>query len=203
MEENKKSSYSIVTGIFTIMNIKFYGKFNSKVKLIIKSENNNIITLNFDTQEIENAINLKTNVLNEIINYGFVGKKLNFKNGKIINFLPIEKEPIDKLKTQIKILLRSGRFLLITYSGFDYFISKDADNKNEFIPISENYKELNQEKQCDIHVTRTRSFNELEMLAEDLECVKMWLDDKKAPKTDSDGNEYSVVGRIKCLLNVS
>lgn len=48
----------------------------------------------------------------------------------------------------------------------------------------------------------TRSFNELEMLAEDLECVKMWLDDKKAPKTDSDGNEYSVVGRIQCLLNV-
>tara|TARA_R110002073_G_scaffold172199_1_gene329294 strand:- start:645 stop:914 length:270 start_codon:yes stop_codon:yes gene_type:complete len=48
----------------------------------------------------------------------------------------------------------------------------------------------------------TRSFNELEMLAEDLECVKMWLDDKKAPKTDSNGNEYSVVGRIQCLLNV-
>lgn len=48
----------------------------------------------------------------------------------------------------------------------------------------------------------TRSFNELEMLAEDLECVKMWLDDKKAPKTNSDGNKYSVVGRIQCLLNV-
>ena len=66
----------------------------------------------------------------------------------------------------------------------------------------ENNKELNTEKQCDIHVVSTRSFNELEMLAEDLECVKMWLDDKKAPKTDSDGNEYSVVGRIRCLLNV-
>jgi hypothetical protein len=66
----------------------------------------------------------------------------------------------------------------------------------------ENTKELNTEKQCDIHVVSTRSFNELEMLAEDLECVKMWLDDKKAPKTDSDGNEYSVVGRIQCLLNV-
>jgi len=53
-----------------------------------------------------------------------------------------------------------------------------------------------------IAVVSTRSFNKLEMLAEDLECVKMWLDDKKAPKTDSDGNEYSVVGRIQCLLNV-
>ena len=53
-----------------------------------------------------------------------------------------------------------------------------------------------------LHVVSTRSFNELEMLAEDLECVKMWLDDKKAPKTDSNGNEYSVVGRIQCLLNV-
>ena len=63
-------------------------------------------------------------------------------------------------------------------------------------------KELNQKKKCDIHVVSTRSFNELEMLAEDLECVKMWLDDKKAPKTDSDGNEYSVVGRIQYLLNV-
>ena len=53
-----------------------------------------------------------------------------------------------------------------------------------------------------LHVVSTRSFNELEMLAEDLECVKMWLDDKKAPKTDSDGNVYSVIGRIQCLLNV-
>tara|TARA_B100000768_G_C11232061_1_gene355524 strand:- start:871 stop:1233 length:363 start_codon:yes stop_codon:yes gene_type:complete len=54
----------------------------------------------------------------------------------------------------------------------------------------------------DVYVASTRSFNELEMLAEDLECVKMWLDDKKAPKTDINGNEYSVVGRIQCLLNV-
>ena len=65
-----------------------------------------------------------------------------------------------------------------------------------------NNKEVSDKKQCDIHVVSTRSFNELEMLAEDLECVKMWLDDKKAPKTDSNGNEYSVVGRIQCLLNV-
>ena len=57
-------------------------------------------------------------------------------------------------------------------------------------------------KQLTIHVVSTRSFNELEMLAEDLECVKMWLDDKKSPKTDINGNEYSVVGRIQCLLNV-
>ena len=57
-------------------------------------------------------------------------------------------------------------------------------------------------EQLILHGVSTRSFNELEMLAEDLECVKMWLDDKKAPKTDSNGNEYSVVGRIQCLLNV-
>ncbi len=63
-------------------------------------------------------------------------------------------------------------------------------------------KGIAEAEQCDIHVVSTRSFNELEMLAEDLECVKMWLDDKKAPKTDINGNEYSVVGRIQCLLNV-
>ena len=42
--------------------------------------------------------------------------------------------------------------------------------------------------------------NELELLAEDLECVQMWLDDKKAPKINAEGKEYSVVGRIQCLL---
>lgn len=57
-------------------------------------------------------------------------------------------------------------------------------------------------EQLNIYGSSTRTFNELEMLAEDLECVKMWLDDKKAPKTDINGNEYSVVGRIQCLLNV-
>jgi hypothetical protein len=41
----------------------------------------------------------------------------------------------------------------------------------------------------------------LTSLAEDLECVKMWLDDKKAPKTDSDGSEYSVIGRMQRLYN--
>ena len=61
----------------------------------------------------------------------------------------------------------------------------------------------NTEKQCDIHVVSTRSFNELEILAEDLECVKMWLDDKKAPKTDSDGSEYSVIGRMQRLYNIN
>ena len=61
----------------------------------------------------------------------------------------------------------------------------------------------NTEKQCDIHVVSTRSFNELEILAEDLECVKMWLDDKKAPKTDSDGIEYSVIGRMQRLYNIN
>jgi len=43
--------------------------------------------------------------------------------------------------------------------------------------------------------------NELELLAEDLECVQMWLDDKKAPKINAEGKEYSVVGRMQCLLN--
>lgn len=46
-----------------------------------------------------------------------------------------------------------------------------------------------------------RSFNELEMLAEDLECVKMWLDNKNVPTHDNDNNQYSVIGRIELLLN--
>ena len=46
-----------------------------------------------------------------------------------------------------------------------------------------------------------RSFNELELLAEDLECVKMWLNDKNIPTHDKDNNQYSVIGRIELLLN--
>ena len=80
-------------------------------------------------------------------------------------------------------------------SGFDdWWCNIDEDTQEEIEQTLVNT--------LPIHVVSTRSFNELEMLAEDLECVKMWLDDKKAPKTDSNGNEYSVVGRIQCLLNV-
>lgn len=77
----------------------------------------------------------------------------------------------------------------------------DKISKNGMTLIAERFREL-QSKQLTLNSVSTRSFNELEMLAEDLECVKMWLDDKKAPKTDSNGNEYSVIGRIQCLLNV-
>jgi hypothetical protein len=39
--------------------------------------------------------------------------------------------------------------------------------------------------------------NKIELLEEDLECIRMYLDDLKIPRTDKDGNEYSIVGRIK------
>ena len=53
-----------------------------------------------------------------------------------------------------------------------------------------------------IHIVSSRSFNELEVLVEDLECVKMWLDNKNVPTHDKDNNQYSVIGRIELLLNV-
>jgi len=50
------------------------------------------------------------------------------------------------------------------------------------------------------HITSSRSFNELEILAEELECVHAWLDLRKAPTHDDQGNSYSTVGRMECLL---
>jgi hypothetical protein len=41
--------------------------------------------------------------------------------------------------------------------------------------------------------------NKIMLLEEDLECVNMYLDDLKLPRTDDKGNEYSIVGRIKIL----
>ena len=35
------------------------------------------------------------------------------------------------------------------------------------------------------------------MLEEDLECIRMYLDDLKIPVNDKDGNKYSIIGRIK------
>ncbi len=46
-----------------------------------------------------------------------------------------------------------------------------------------------------------RSFDELEMLAEELDRVKAWLDNEKAPLCDRCGNDLSVVDRIKKLLD--
>jgi|SaaInlV_120m_DNA_3_1039746.scaffolds.fasta_scaffold82611_1 hypothetical protein len=57
----------------------------------------------------------------------------------------------------------------------------------------------NTEKQCDIHVVSSRSFQELEHLAEELECANMYLDDLNIPRKDGSGEEYSIVGRIKYL----
>ena len=45
-----------------------------------------------------------------------------------------------------------------------------------------------------------RSYYELEMLAEDLECIKMWLDNKNVPTHDDTNNQYSFIGRIELLL---
>jgi len=42
--------------------------------------------------------------------------------------------------------------------------------------------------------------NKFELIAEDLECAHMWLDDKQVPRSDGK-NEYSMVGRIGLMLN--
>jgi hypothetical protein len=39
--------------------------------------------------------------------------------------------------------------------------------------------------------------NKIELLEEDLECIRMYLNDLKIPRTDKDDKEYSIVGRIK------
>jgi len=41
--------------------------------------------------------------------------------------------------------------------------------------------------------------NKIEQLQEDIECVHMYLDDKKIPREDENGETYSIVGRIKRL----
>ena len=41
--------------------------------------------------------------------------------------------------------------------------------------------------------------NQIMLLKEDLECVHLYLDDKKVPRQDSKGETYSIVGRIKQL----
>lgn len=41
--------------------------------------------------------------------------------------------------------------------------------------------------------------NKIELLEEDLSCVHMYLDDAGVARTDKDGKEYSIVGRIKLL----
>lgn len=43
--------------------------------------------------------------------------------------------------------------------------------------------------------------NQIMLLKEDLECVHLYLDDKKIPRQDSTGETYSIVGRIKQLEN--
>ena len=63
----------------------------------------------------------------------------------------------------------------------------------------ENTKELNTEKQCDIHVVRSRSIQEMEYQAEENECANMYLDDLNVPRKDESGEDYSTVGRIKYL----
>ena len=41
--------------------------------------------------------------------------------------------------------------------------------------------------------------NKIMLLEEDLWCVQKYLDDLELPRTDKDGKEYSIVGRIKKL----
>ena len=42
--------------------------------------------------------------------------------------------------------------------------------------------------------------NKIELLEEDLECIHLYLDDVKAPREDYKKEPYSIVGRIKGLL---
>jgi hypothetical protein len=41
--------------------------------------------------------------------------------------------------------------------------------------------------------------NMVELLKENIECVHMYLDDKKIPRQNDNGIDYSIVGRIKIL----
>ena len=41
--------------------------------------------------------------------------------------------------------------------------------------------------------------NKIMLLEEDLWCIHKYLDDLELPRTDKDGKEYSIVGRIKRL----
>lgn len=43
--------------------------------------------------------------------------------------------------------------------------------------------------------------NQIMLLEEDLWCVHQYLDNKKIPRKDSEGETYSIVGRIKQLEN--
>ena len=51
-------------------------------------------------------------------------------------------------------------------------------------------KKFKQQEKC---------YNETFKQKEDIECVHMYLDDKHIPRKDSEGREYSIVGRIKRL----
>lgn len=55
-------------------------------------------------------------------------------------------------------------------------------------------------KEKDISNYKKRSYNELEILAEELECVNMWLDSEKIPTHDTDNRKYSTIGRIKLMI---
>lgn len=51
-------------------------------------------------------------------------------------------------------------------------------------------------------VLTTRVYNELENTDEDLEIIKMWLDDQGAPEFSNFGLRHSVIGRIKALMGL-
>ena len=51
-------------------------------------------------------------------------------------------------------------------------------------------------------VLTTRVYNELENTDENLEIIKMWLDDQGAPEFNNFGLRNSVIGRIKALMGL-
>ena len=49
----------------------------------------------------------------------------------------------------------------------------------------------------DMHISLAIAQNKAELLAEDIECLHMCLDDLVIPRNDGNGNVYSMWGRVQ------
>jgi hypothetical protein len=70
-----------------------------------------------------------------------------------------------------------------------------SDSKNTYKIIIQQEEESKKETLEEYDIKD----NKIMLLEEYLECVNMYLDDLKLPRTDDKGDEYSIVGRIKIL----
>lgn len=43
--------------------------------------------------------------------------------------------------------------------------------------------------------------NVIELLEEDIECINMFLDNQNIPRSNNNGEKYSIIGRIAILIN--